>query len=896
MPDWKTEIRPRLASLRLAPTRENAIVEELAQHLDELYEALLAGGAMPDEALRQTRAELHGGEFLARELRRLERQVNPDPFIPGTKRRTNMLADLWPDIQYSTRQLAKHPGFAVIAILTLALGISANTALFSFADAVLFRPLPFAQPERLVLMRGAAGTLVDMGFEKPDKFMQWNHAVQSFEYVAAYDAGRVNLADEQTPERVPMMRVTGGFFPMLGVQPLIGRWFSQEEQRKGAHHVVILSHRLWQSRYGAAADILQKTVRVNGHSFQVIGVMPPTFQFAHDGERAAMWMPLVAGDYAVLVKSSFYYEVAGKLKPGVTFAAAQAELAVLNQQLKLGETRSHNFVHDTRMTLAPLRQKFGGDLRQSLWVLLAAVAFVLLLACANVTNLLLTRAVGRQKEVAIRAALGAMRWRLVRLWMTESLLLAGAGGVMGLLASGWLLRALVALSPTNASPVNVIGVNGRVIAFCVGVTMLTGLLFGLAPALQSSQPDLTQSLKESGQRSSAGLSPRLRQTLIVGEVAVALVLLIGAGLMVKSFRALLLVPPGLNPERVLTFELSPTLLQYDTKEKRATLYQSIVERLQTIPGVTSVGAISNLPLAPGSAMGLPLKVEGRASGEEALVGLYQTVSADYFRTLEIPLLAGRSFTAQDRAGVGEVIVLNQKLAHKLFPNENPVGQRIILGLEKPTPFAVIGVVGDVKTAGLDDDGIEEFYLHTLQHPPGFVSVALKTALPPTNLVAAVTQAMQDIDRNQPLHRVKTMEQHLADSVAERRFPVLILAAFAVTALLLAALGLYGVMSFTVAQRTHEIGIRLALGAQTTDVLRLVIGQGMRLTLLGVGLGLAAAWGLTRLLQGLLFGVRATDPLTFAGIALLLLAVAGVACWLPARRATKVDPMVALRTE
>ena len=366
--------------------------------------------------------------------------------------------------------------------------------------------------------------------------------------------------------------------------------------------------------------------------------------------------------------------------------------------------------------------------------------------------------------------------------------------------------------------------------------------------------------------------------------------------MVKSFRALLQIPPGLNPERVLTFEVSPTLLQYDTKEKRATLYQTIVERLQTIPGVMSVGAISNLPLAPGSAMGLSLKVEGRTSASEDLVGLYQTVSADYFRTLEIPLLAGRSFTTQDRAGAGDVIVLNQKLANKLFPNENPVGKRIILGLEKPTPFEVIGVVGDVKTAGLDDDGIEEFYLHTQQHPPGFISVALKTALPPATLVPAVTQTMQAIDRNQPLHRVKTMSQHLADSVAERRFPMLILAAFAVTALLLAALGLYGVMSFTVAQRTHEIGVRMALGAQTKDVLRLVIGQGMRLTLLGVGLGLAAAWGLTRLLQGLLFGVSATDPLTFAGIALLLLVVAGVACWLPARRATKVDPMIALRHE
>ncbi|MEW6128155.1 MAG: ABC transporter permease [Acidobacteriota bacterium] len=896
MPEWKNEIRNRLTDLQLEPVREAGIVEELAQHLDDRYQELLTNGATTKQAYQMALAELSDGELLRKALRGIEQPINEEPSLLGMNRRNHMIADLWQDLRFGARMLMKQPSFTLIAVMTLALGIGANTAIFSFTDAVLFRPLPFAHPERLVLMKGAAGTLVDMGFEKTEMFMQWNHAVQSFEQVAAYDAGRVNLADEQTPERVQMMRVTGGFFPMLGVPPMIGRWFSEQEQRKGQHHVVILSHQLWQSRYGAATDILQRTVHINGHSLQVIGVMPPDFQFAHDLERAQLWMPLVPGDYEVLAKDSFYYEISGKLKAGVTLAAAQAELEVLNQQLNLGEQRIGNFVSDTRLTLAPLSQKFAGKLRQPLLLLLGAVAFVWLLACANVANLLLTRAVVRQKEVAIRAALGAARWRLVRLWMTESLLLAVAGGALGLLASSWLLRALMALSPQNASPINPIGMNVRVMAFGIGVILLTGMLFGFVPALQSSKPDLAHMLKESGQRSTAGLSPRLRQLLIVGEVAIALMLLIGAGLMIKSFRALLQVPPGFNPEQVLTFELSPTLLQYDTKEKRAGLYQTIVERLSALPGVTSAGAISHLPIARGGGMGLPLKVEGRADSDEVLIGLYQTVSADYFKAVEIPLLAGRYFTEQDRPGAGNVLILNQALARKLFADENPVGKRIVLPMEKLTPFTVIGVVGNVKTTGLDQTTFEEFYLHIPQYPPGFVSFVVKTTLPPTNLVAAITKTVQDIDRNQPLYRVKTLEQHLADSVAERRFPMLILTGFAVTALLLAALGLYGVMSYMVAQRTHEIGIRQALGAQTTDVLRLVIGQGIRLTIIGIGFGLIAAYGLTRLLAGLLFGVSATDPLIFVGIALLLLLTACAACWVPARRATKVDPLEALRNE
>jgi putative ABC transport system permease protein len=806
------------------------------------------------------------------------------------------MPNLWRELRYGARILTKKPGFTLIVVFTLALGIGANTALFSFADALLFRPLPFADPERLVLMKGAAGTLVDMGFDNSENFMRWKHPVQSFAFVPAYDSGRANLADERTPERIQVMRVSESFFPMLGVNPMMGRWFNNTEHRKGENRVLILGYGLWRSHYASDPEILNKTAHLNGHSFNVIGVMPSTFQFMHDLERPEAWIPLAPAD-TVLANDSYHFEVSGKLKPGVSLTTAQAELNLLNQQLKLGEKRiGRDFVSDTRLILAPLSDKFANTLRQPVLILLAAVAFVLLIACANVANLLLTRAVARQKELAIRAALGAGRWDLIRLWLSESLVLSVAGGALGLLASVWLLDAIVALSSYNISPINQIGLNWRVVTFCVGLTLTTGLIFGLAPALQFSRPNLVRTLKESGQRSALGLSTRLRQILTVSEIALALVLLIGAGLLINSFRSLLQVAPGFNPERVLTFELAPTASKYETKEKRAALYQTITERLRALPGVASVGAISTLPIARGSVMGFPINVEGRASSAEAVIGAYQSVTADYFRTMEVPLLAGRYFTEQDRTGATNVMLLNQSLTRRVFPNENPVGKRIVLGMEKPTLFEVIGVVGDVRTAGLDDNAFEEFYLHSLQYPAGFVTFTLKTTFSPASIAAAVGSAVREVDKDQPLYKVKTMEQHLADSVTERRFPMLVLSAFALSALLLSALGVYGVMSYTVAQRTHELGIRIALGAQNSDILRLVIGQGLNLVLIGVVIGLGAAFAVTRLMQNLLYGVSATDPLTFTGTAVLLVVIALLACWLPARRAMRVSPIIALRSD
>src|SRR6266498_1801997 len=873
-------LRLRLRALLYKREVENELDEELRSHLEREIERHIRQG-MPPEKARYTALRSFGGMEQAKEQCRDARGVR-------------LIEELWQDLRYSARMLLKNPGFTSIAVFTLALGIGANTALFSFADAVLFRPLPFAEPERLVLVNGAPGTLVDMGFANPEKFMQWNHPVQSLEYVAAYDSARANLADDLAPERIQVMRVSVGFFPMLGVNPLQGRWFSDEEHGSGRNRVLILSYRLWQRHYGAAADILEKSVRLNGHSFNIIGVMPPEFQFLNALERPDAWMPLLPDDH-ILGGNGHDFEVSGRLKPGVTLATAQAELNLLNEQLKLDERRiGRNFVSDMRLRLSPFSEKFASGLRRPLLILLAAVAFVLLIACANVANLMLTRSVGRYKELAIRSALGAGRWRLARLWLTESLLLSGTGGVLGLLVSTLLLDALVAISQQDVTPVNQISLNWRAIAFCLTVTLLTVLLFGIAPALQSSRPDLARTLKESGQRSATGLSPRLRRVLTVSEIAIALVLLIGAGLMVKSFRSILQVTPGFNPERVLTFELAPTELKYETKEKRAALYQTIIERLRAIPGVAGAGAITSLPIARGSVSGLPIRVEGRS--DEPVMGGYQSVTADYFRAMEIPLIAGRYFTEGDRAGTTNVMLLNQTLARQVFPNENPVGKRIVLDMKNPTPFEVIGVVGDVRTAGLDEAAFEEFYLHSLQYPPAFASFAIKTTVAPASLADAARKAVLEVDRDQPLYRVKTMKGVLADSVADRRFPMLILTAFAATALLLSTLGVYGVVSYSVAQRTHEIGIRVALGAQSLHVLRMVIGQGMKLVMFGIAIGLVAAFALTRLMRALLFGVSTTDPLTFTVIALLLSAVALLACWIPARRATKVDPLISLRSE
>lgn len=800
------------------------------------------------------------------------------------------------DLKYVSRLLRRQPGFVLVVVGMLGLAIGANTALFSFADAMLFRPLPFADPERLVLVKQGIGTLLDAGFAAPDKFMQRKQPVQSFEYLAAYDSGRANLTDEHTPERAQVMRVSTDFFPLLGVNPKLGRWFSADEQRSGNNRVALLSHDLWQNRYGGDPGILRQTIRLNGVNFAVIGVLPPSFQYAHDNRRAALWIPLVPND-DVLVKETYFWEVIGKLKPGVALAQAQAELTLINQQLKLEVQKHGEFTHDPRVTLAPLNEKFTGELRTPLLMLLAAVAFILLIAYANVANLLLARAVARGKEVALRAALGASRARLVRLWLTESLLLAVAGGALGLLLSSWLVDALVAVSPLQIVSIHSISLHWRVLLFCGGVTLLTGLLFGLIPAWQASKPELVRALKESGNRTALGLTPRLRQLFTVGEVALALVLLLGAGLMVRSFYAVLQLQPGFNTERLLTFELAPTILKYKTSEQRAAFYQSVTDRLRAVPGVVSVGYASHLPLVPNNGLnGWSLKREGASATAEGTIGLSQSVNAEYFRTLETPLLAGRAFNELDRQGAPRVLVLNQTLARKLFQQENPVGKRVVLSTNEPQLYEVVGVVGDVKTLSLEGEALPEFYLHVSQQPASFITVALKTVGDPAARSQTVRQAVAELDREQPLYNLKTMEAYAADAVARRRFPMLMLVAFGLVALLLSAAGLFAVMSQLVTQRTHEIGIRMALGASARDVLRLIVGQGMKLVVLGVAFGLLSAFALTRLIASQLYQVKPADPLTFCATSLLLLAVALLACWIPARRATKVDPMIALRCE
>jgi putative ABC transport system permease protein len=800
--------------------------------------------------------------------------------------------EMFQDLRYGARMLLTSPGFAVVTILTLALGIGANTAIFSVIDAVLLRPLPFAEPERLVQIQNAHW-LFNFDADSGDQFMSPIENVEVFEQAAHYDTGRVNLTDETSPERIQLMRVTAGFFPMLGVPPLLGRTFSADEHKAGNHRVVIISHGLWQSRFGGDPQVLGKTVRMNGYQHTIIGVMPRDFQFYVLGNPADAWTPLMPGVHLITTEAGA--ETFARLKQGISLTQAQAQMETIYQRAR--QQRPQFKDYDThRIRLTPLSKTWAGNLRSPLLILLAAVGSVLLIACINAANLLLARAATRQKEVAIRAALGASRLRLVRQWLTESSLLALLGGALGLLFATWSVRVMIAISPVRVPRVGDVDIDSRALVFTLGISTLTGLLFGLAPALQFSKPALNETLKEGGRRGTADFSPRLRNALMVSEVALALVLLINAGLLVKSFRHLLDVRLGFNPKNVLTLELAPPAMKYPYYPERAEFYQQIIERIRALPGVEHVGTINDLPIAAGSLI-TPIQIEGRPpESQPHITAAWRVASADYFRAMQIPLLSGRYFTEQDNVSAPRVAIIDHSFARWAFPNENPIGKRLILNTGSPTAYEIVGIVGDVKHRGLDLQIDPAFYLPMRQRPSLYARLVIRTTTDPATLTSAVRKAIWEVDKDHPIYNVKTMEQHVAESISRRRFSMLMLSAFALIALLLSMVGIYGVMAFVVTQRTHEIGIRMALGARPRDVLKLVVGQGVKLITAGVALGLVGALALSRFLMSLLYEVSATDPMTFAGVALLLAVVALVACYLPARRALKVDPLVALRHE
>ena len=891
MPDWKPQIRKRLAGLTLEPPRENAIVEELAQHLDDSYEALRAGGATPMEAQRQTLLELSGRELLARELRCVERQVNSEPLVLGANRRTNMIADLWQDLRFGARMLMKQPSFTLIVVLTLALGIGATTGLFSVVNAVLLRSLPYPQAEQLVqIWQGGGMGRMNMS---PPELTDYRAAQQVFQALAAHSLTDANLSGSGEPERLQAATVTQDWFDVLNTPPLAGRTFLPEEHQPGQNNTVVLSYELWQRRFGGDVDVLGRTIVLNGRARTITGIMPASFRYPATAE---LWLPIAfsPAQLSSANRSTHYLYPIARCRDGVTLAQAQENIRAIAARFP------DSGPNGMSARLVSLREELTGEVKTPLYVLFAAVGFVLLIACANVGNLLLARASARQAELALRQALGAGRARLVRQLLTESVLLAVVGGALGLLLAVWGKNALVAAMAEALPRAAEIKLDARVMIFALTVTMLSGLLFGLAPAWQAARIDFNETLKQGAQRLFSGSRQRLRGALAVAQIALALVLLIGAGLLLRSFAQLTQVNPGFNPAQVLTADLALPSTRYGDAPKQAAFYQQLTERLQTLPGVESVGLVSALPLSGRNGdrnfthEGIPPDQQRQRPPNAD----YRHCSPAYFQTIGIPLKRGRAFTAQDQPGALPVAIVNETLARRLWPHEEAVGKRLALlsGHGVDPWLTIVGVVGDVKHRGLDQGVKPMIYVPHAQTPTGTMTLVLRAAGEPAALSAALREVVKTLDADLPLYHLRTLEQLRADSLTSQRFSLWLLGLFAAVALALAALGVYGVLAYAVNQRTRELGIRMALGAQANDVLGLVLRQGLRLIAWGVAIGLLAALALTRLMKALLFNVSPTDPLTFALVVLALASIALLACWIPARRATLVEPMTALRSE
>jgi putative ABC transport system permease protein len=801
---------------------------------------------------------------------------------------------LWQDMRYGLRTLLAKPGFTLVAVTTLALGIGATSTIFSFVNGILLRPLPYRDAERLVLIDETAGKRgnLSMAVSFPN-FVDWREQNQVFSGVAAYDDRSFALTGgDGEPEQLPGGIVSANTFELLGVTPALGRSFRPEEDGPDQADVVILSHGLWERRFGASPSVLNQSIVVNNRPRTVIGVMPAGFRFP---ETAELWIPLTP-EVKDWTRNDHGISAVGRLKPGVSLDQAQADMSAVARRIE----ELHPLTNEGMgITLTPMRDGLVGGYRKALLLLLGVVGLVLAVACANVANLLLARASARQREIAVRAALGASRWRVFRQLLTESLLLGAAGGALGLLLAMWGLDLLLAAIPVDLPFWMKFTLDWRVLGFAAGTALLTSLVFGVAPALQASRIDLNETLKEGGRGGAGASRHRLRRALVIAEVALSLILLISAGLMMRSFLRLQQVNPGLNAENVLTLRVSLPSSKYDVPEKRQDFFRQLLERTRALPGVQSAGAISYLPLS-GGGWGRSLTVEDHpvlSVGQAPSIN-HCVITPDYFRAMGITLLEGRDFTDADTRDSAKVAIIDERLAREYWPNASPLGRRVRFGPpENNEPWHVIvGVVGEVKHESLNLTERKSVYLPHAQVSIGGMALAVRTQSNPESLAGAVRAQVKELDPNQPVTAVSTMSEVVSRSVWQPRLYAILFGVFAGVALLLASVGIYGVMSYAVTQRTHEIGVRMALGAQRGDVLRLVIRQGMWLALVGVCLGALASVALTRLMQSLLFGVGATDPATFAGVAAVLTAAALLACYIPARRATKVDPMIALRYE
>ena len=800
------------------------------------------------------------------------------------------------DIKYALRNLLKRPAFTLIAVATLALGIGANSVIFSAINALLLKPLPFPELDRVVAIwdklpsRGVMHNEVTVA-----NYLDWKSQNQSFEELSLYRWWSANLTGNDSPERIQGFLVTANFFDAMGMKPIMGRNFSAEENQPGKDSVAIIAHSLWQRRFGGDPNIVNKTITVNTVARTVIGVMPERFNFPKGAE---VYAPLAMTPELMRNRLSHSYYVIGRLKPGVSIENSQADIDNITARLEQQFPESNA---GWGATVFPIVADTVRTYDTALWVMMGAVGFVLLIACANVANLMLARASGRQKEIALRAALGASRWRIIRQLLTESVIVALIGGALGILIGFWGIDALRAANPADAAKFapgwDQLGINLPVLLFTFGLSLFSGIVFGLAPAWQVSKPNLNDSLKEGG-RQTSGSSQRLRSSLVVLEVALSLVLLVGAGLLGRSFLSLLNTNAGFNPDNVLTMSLVLPAAKYKEDPQRAAFYGDLVQRIKATPGVEAAAAVNYLPLG-GANSSDAYYVEGEpepAPGQEH-DGRYRVSTPDYFRTMGISLVRGRGFTDQDKAGAAPVVIVNETMARKHWPNEDAVGKRIRFygPIERAPWMEIIGVVQDVKHE-LNLAVIPEYYLPHAQDPWNAMVLVAKTNVDPASLAGAVRQQVWAIDKDQPVFDVRTMQEVRSMSVALYSFSSVMLAIFAGVALLLASVGIYGVMAFAVTQRTQETGIRMALGARALDVLKLVVKHGMKLALLGLVIGLAGSWALTRFLEKMLVGVQPTDLLTFSVVSAFLLVAAFLACYIPARRATKVDPLEALRYE
>ncbi|HJQ25182.1 MAG TPA: ABC transporter permease [Blastocatellia bacterium] len=803
------------------------------------------------------------------------------------------------DMRYGLRLLLKQPGFTFVAIITLALGIGANTAIFSVVNGVLLRPLPYRDADRIAVIQevnkeGRRGQVT------PANFVDWRNQNTVFEHLAAIFQRSSNLAGTDDAERINLAMTSANFFDVFGVQPERGRLFIPEDEQAGHPAIVVISHGLWQRRYGSDPEIVGRSLLLDGRSYTVTGVAPAGFQYP---DKTDAWVPpfklvpTISETMDVNRARGFgFLSTVALLKPNVTLEQAKAEMESITARLREQYPETNNNRFDR---VVSLHTNLVGDTSTILWLLLGAVGFVLLIACANVANLMLVRATSRQKEIAIRTAMGASRWRIMRQLLTESLILALTGGALGLLLALWGVDLLTRLLPKDFPRLADINLDFGVLAFTLLVSVITGVVFGFAPAWQVSRINLQESLKDSA-RGSTGVRNRLRSVFVVAEVMLSLVLLVGAGLLFRSFMRLQAVDAGFNAQQVLTLRLSPSGLNFRQDPQFVAYFQQVEERLRTIPGVQEVGLINTLPLAKGPTSAF--RIEGRAPlpiDQWPSVN-YRSVSPDYFRALNIPILQGRSFDSRDNFSVPMVVMINQATADLDFPGENPVGKRINMGgtdaNNQPFWMQIVGVAANVRSIELQEAPTPEVYTCALQDPFSTMSVVIRTTVEPTAIAATLRETAQAVDKAQPVSDVRTMENIVSEAVTQPRFNLILLAIFGGIALVLSASGIYGVMAYTVTQRTHEIGIRMALGARGGDVLRMVMGQGLRLTATGIGCGLLASLLLTRYLSSLLFGVSATDVVTFAVVAVFLAGVALVACFVPARRAAKTDPMVALRYE